>query len=487
MTKHFFDFFRSSTIASIIVLLSGCANIPDLGPLLHPRNDLTISNQLQEDINEADVIPQYLWWDKYGDDQLSSLISLGLNQSFSLAEARARILAAQGNAQKIGAKLWPVIGADASIQKSRQSYNNGIPADFVTKGFNDTGRGVLTFDYELDFWGKNKKALEASISEVRATELEERQAKIILTTSIASTYANLARLYNELDAAEKTVKVRKKTLELFSDRYRNGLENNSVIESSKSNLSLANADVASIEEAIDLTKNALTSLLGSQPDKAIKITRPSLKIMTTIKTPTEINVDLIARRPDVQASILRIKAMNKWVDIARIGFYPNINLSAFIGQQSLGLDSFFKNGSLIGSVGPAIHLPIFESTKLAGYYRSARAKYNQAIAQYNNTIVTSLREVADAVTSQKYLASRIKSTKAAVNNSKKAYDLIRKRYTGGLATYLEVLRAEDQLIASRRSLATLNTRAFTLDIALIKALGGGYQQDKDQNKSGETK
>ncbi len=466
-----------------VILLYGCANIPDLGSILYPRNDLTISNQLQEDINEVDVIPQYLWWDKYGDEQLSSLIKTGISQSINLAEAKSRVLASQGMAQQFGAKLLPIIGADASIQKSRQSYNNGVPASFVTKGFNSTGRAVLTFDYELDFWGKNKKALSAALSNLEVTHLEEKQAKIILTTSIASTYANLARLYNELTAGENTVEVRRKTLELFLDRYHNGLENKSVIESSKSNLFLAESDVSSIKESIDLTKNALVALIGSKPEKALEITKPSLEIMTTIKVPKEVNVDLIARRPDVQAAILRIEASSEWVDIARIGFYPNINLTAFIGHQSLGLGSFFENGSLVGSVGPAIHLPIFESTRLQGAYRTASAKYNEAIAQYDNTIITSLREVADAITSQKYLSSRIKSIKKAVESSKEAYNLILNRYNGGLATYLEVLQSEDQLITSRKFLAALNTRAFTLDIALIKALGGGYQQ----NKPGETK
>jgi NodT family efflux transporter outer membrane factor (OMF) lipoprotein len=466
-----FNISFKNKLASLLLLLSNCT-VPDLGPEALPREDL-IAYKSQS--SSQYLYPKQEWWKFYNDPQLNQLIEEGLSQSPSIDNAVARIQKANAQANMAGASLYPSITADGGVSKYRQSYNNGVPPAFVPKGFRNTGKATVNFDYELDFWDKNSDNLVAASSDIEAEKLMLEQAKIILSTSIAAAYANLAQYYAELDVVKETVSVRAQTHKLFEKRFKNGLENESSVEQAKSNHAAAEADLAAIEETIELTHNSLAALIGATPGSALKITRPSLDGINFIGVPTVIPADLISRRPDIMAAQLTLEAAASRINVAKSGFYPNINLTGYIGQQSLGLDTFMKSTSLIGAFGPAIHLPIFDGGLLEGQYRGARANYDSSLANYESAIIQALREVADAITSHRALDLRIKKTTASLRAAERAYQISKNRYEGGLSTYLEVLRVEDSLIASRRAMAQIKARAFILDVALAKALGGGFK------------
>jgi NodT family efflux transporter outer membrane factor (OMF) lipoprotein len=191
--------------------------------------------------------------------------------------------------------------------------------------------------------------------------------------------------------------------------------------------------------------------------------------------PATLSAELVGRRPDLVAARLRAEAAAKRIDVAQAQFYPNVNLSAFIGAQSLELDMLTKNGSDIGSIGPAITLPIFDGGRLRGRLRGAEADYAEAVANYEKTLVQALQEVADAAVSQRALSPQLELIEAAVASAEEAWRVQNERYEGGLANYLEVLNAEDYLLANQRTRTDMTTRSLTLDIALQRALGGGYQ------------
>jgi NodT family efflux transporter outer membrane factor (OMF) lipoprotein len=191
--------------------------------------------------------------------------------------------------------------------------------------------------------------------------------------------------------------------------------------------------------------------------------------------PADIPAQLIGRRPDVVAARATAEAAADRIRVAHAAFYPDINLSGLIGLQSLGLSNLFKSGSDYGSVGPAISLPIFDGGRLRANKRGAEAQYAQAVAQYDGTLVTALQEIADAVSSRTELSRRLADAQAAQDAARAAWEVSNNRYRGGLATALDVLDAEDILITARRTTAALQTRAFTLDVALVRALGGGFQ------------
>jgi NodT family efflux transporter outer membrane factor (OMF) lipoprotein len=247
------------------------------------------------------------------------------------------------------------------------------------------------------------------------------------------------------------------------------------VRQAESREAAARADLEAADESIALQRHSLAALIGAGPDRGLAIARPASGLFRGQQLPATLAAELLGRRPDLAAARLRAEAAGKRIDVAQAQFYPNINLTAFVGAQSLGLDLFAKSGSGIAGIGPAINLPIFRGGQLQGQYRVARADYDAAVASYDATLSQALREVADAVSSQASLTPQLEQRRLALQTADEAYRVSQNRYQGGLANYLDVLNTEDTVIASRRSLASLEARRFSLDIALIKALGGGYQ------------
>lgn len=459
---------KSVFSALIAVILSGCAIAPDLGGPRAPRADLAFNQSCSS-------VATQNWWTIYKDPQLDALINEGLAASPTIEQAAASIQKADAYAMQAGAAALPSVTADVSFQKYKQSYNMGVPASVVPHGFQDLSKAGLTFAYDFDFWGRNKEMLNAVLSEREAAQLEAEHTKIIISTSIAAAYVQLAQLYSELDEAKESVNVRFKTVNLFEKRHKNGLENEGGVKQAIANHASAEAEVAAIEELVNLTCNQLAALVGATPERSRSIKRPVLSNVRPFGDVSSLPADLIARRPDIGGSKLKLEAAAARINVARTGFYPNINFAATIGQQSLSLDKFTRSGSFASTIGPAIHLPVFMSKYLEGAYQDAYADYNAAVAAYESTIIQALHEVADALTSQKALAIRLDKTKTAMHAAEQAYSVINNRYKGGLATYLEVLRAEDILILARRATTNIESRVFTLDVALVKSMGGGFQ------------
>jgi NodT family efflux transporter outer membrane factor (OMF) lipoprotein len=190
--------------------------------------------------------------------------------------------------------------------------------------------------------------------------------------------------------------------------------------------------------------------------------------------PPGVTTDLIGRRPDVVAARERVEATASRIKVARADFFPAINLSALVGFQSLGLSNLLSSGSTFGQVGPAVTLPIFRGGALSGAYRGARATYDEAVAAYDRSVLTAYQEAADAVTAQQSVARRMVDARAALASSNQAYDIARRRYQGGLSNYLDVLTIEDRVVQAQTAVAQLEAAARSADVALVRALGGGF-------------
>lgn len=414
------------------------------------------------------------WWTSYGDPQLAALIAEGLRNSPDAAAAAARFRKAAGYAQQAGAALLPRLDVQAKASEDKQSYNQGFPKEFVPKGWLDNGRVALDASFDIDLWGKNRAALAAATSDEKAAQIDYSQAALMLTTGIANAYADLARLYAERDIQQGALDIRTATRKLVNDRVNSGLDTRGELRQSESGLSAARVDLAAADEAIALRRNQIAALIGAGPDRGLAITRPALATFAARGVPAGVTTDLIGRRPDIASARARTEAAASRIKVARADFFPAISLSALVGVQSLGLSNLLKSDSSFGSAGPAVSLPIFHGGALRGQYRGARASYDEAVANYDKTVLDAYREVADAVTSQRMLGARLTDARAALAASEEAYAIARKRYEGGLSTYLDVLTAEERLLQTRQMAAELETRAFTLDVALVRALGGGF-------------
>lgn len=464
------------TLASVLLgstLLAGCASVPHLGAVPQPRSTASFAaarTMAHLPVVEASPAPD--WWRAYGDAQLSALIEDGLRGAPSVEMAAARLRAAQGSRQQANAALLPSLDAKGNVAEAKQSYHNGIPAEFVPKGWNDTGGTSIDLSFDLDLWGKNRAALRAATSDTVAAALDVQEARLVLSTNIASAYADLAQQYAERDVEETAIRSRLDSQSLVADRFTTGLDTKAELKQADAAVPSARADLAATDEMIALTRNRLAALLGEGPDRGLAIARPTV-IVQARGIPADVTTDLIGRRPDVAAARARVQSAADRIRVARADFYPAVSLSALAGFESLGLTNLFKGGSTYGNAGPAISLPIFHGGAIAGQYRTARATYDEAVATYDSSVAGAFHDVADAVTSQSMLAERLAQSRQALADAEEGYAVAKLRYQGGLSTYLTVLNAEDSVLQNRRTVADLEARAFTLDVALVRALGGG--------------
>jgi NodT family efflux transporter outer membrane factor (OMF) lipoprotein len=461
------------SILMAALLTSACATLPaPTGPRVAKAPDAYAATQTLS----ADAVawPVDTWWKAYGDAQLDGLVDEALVGSPTLAQAEARLRRAQALASQAKAAQLPSVTANGGVERSKQSYNNGIPPDFVPQGYNNYGNLSLNFDWELDFWGKNRAAVAAATSEAKAAQADAAQARLMLATSVAAAYADLGRLYAERDVAERSVALRQETLDLVSNRVTNGLDTRGELRQAQAGPPAARADLAAVDEQIAQTRNALAALLGAGPDRGLSIARPSIANLKPFGLPANLAADLIGRRPDVVAAKWRAEASRRRIGQAKAAFYPNINLAAAIGTQALHLDKLFDSGSDVGSVGPAISLPIFEGGRLRANLRVAEADRDGAVAAYDDAVTQALRDVADVAASERALATRLSESRAALAANEDGYRIAKLRYQGGLSTYQNVLIAEQAVLTQRRVVADLDSRALALDVALVRALGGGF-------------
>jgi NodT family efflux transporter outer membrane factor (OMF) lipoprotein len=463
---------RSSRAAllSLMLLTSACASVPNLGPKPMPRaaGDYASTKSLAG--NSAEW-PGDGWWKTYGDAQLNQLIGEGLAGSPDLEAAAARFRRAEGLAQAAGAKLLPTIDAGASVSEVNPSNNLGMP---MYSGFKEVGNAGLSFSFDLDLWGKNRAALRAAKKDADGASFDAQEARLLLTTGIAATYADLTALYAQRDSLESALDIRTQSLKLVKDRVDVGLDNDSALRLAEARIPQTKAELAATDEAIMLNKHALAALAGEGPDRALSIGRPAPATLQAQRVPAGASTDLIGRRPDIAAARARVEAAANRIKEARAAFYPSVSISALAGFSSLGLSNMFLGGSAFSSITPAISLPIFHGGSLQGQYRGRRGEYDESVALYDKQVIEAFHETADVVTSQNALVDRLAQSRSALASYEQALELARLRYKQGLSTYLDVLIAQESVVSARLVVAQLETRAFTLDVQLVRALGGGF-------------
>lgn len=418
--------------------------------------------------------PSDTWWNRYQDTQLNALIAEALQDSPSLQIADARLKQAQGIARQIGAVKQVQAGVGASASETRVSKGYQMPPYLVPDGWNDYGTLTTNFSYDLDFWGKNKATVAAASSDYAASQAENATAHLMIAISVANAYVELARLYADQAAVSDSFNIRSKTVKLLQQRFDNGLETKGSVSQAKAIAAGVEAELLGINEAIALQKNLLASLLGKGPDRGLTISRPALSLTQSFGLPENAGLGIVGRRADITAARWRAQAAGERIGVAKADFYPDVKLSGFLGFQAFGLDNLLKTDNHAGSVGAAIYLPIFAKDRLEGGLTAAEGDYEAAVATYNAALTNALKEIADAVTSTQALGGQIAKVRQSVNAAEEAYRIANNRYQGGLATYLNVLTAEDALVAGKRRLVNLQSRAYFLDLALVHALGGGY-------------
>jgi len=454
-----------------MLLATACAAVPILGSRPVPSAATDYPSVQSFSAARSDW-PADAWWKKYGDPQLDRLIGEGIAGSPDLAAAAARFRTAQGLAQQAGSALLPSLDAGGSVDYQKQSENLGRP---VPGGWNATGTAAVSLNFDLDLFGKHRAALRAARKDAEGARFDVEESRLLLTTGIASAYADLAALYAQRDSLAQALDIRQQTYRFVKGRYDAGLETIDSVRQAEARIPQTRGDLAATDEAIMLDKHALAALVGQGPDRALTIGRPMVSALQAQGIPADASINLIGRRPDVAAARTRVEAAAERIKEARAAFYPNINIGALIGLQSLGLGSLFDSGSKFASVTPAVTLPLFHGGALQGQYRGRRGQYDEAVALYDGQVIQALRETADTLTSERQLVDRLGQSRSALAAYEDALRVARGRYEQGLTTYLTVLTAEESVVSARLAVAQLETRSFTLDVQLVRALGGGFQ------------
>ena len=456
--------------------LGGCA--PDLGPapVVKPISAYASAQSLAA---PAADWPADAWWSAYGDPQLDALEAQALAGSPDLAVAAARVRQAQAAVEQQGAAGKPQVAANGSIQTHKQSLNEGFPASFkgfIPAGYHTQTNATLDLEWDLDFFGANRARFAAATSAADAALADQAAARLQLSTNVAAAWAELARLYADRDAAVEAVRVRSQTSELVGRRLQNGLETRGELATAQGGVPAAQAEVEALDRAILQQRHAMAALIGAGPDAGLALPRPKPLATRAFGLPADVAVDLVGRRPDLTAARLLAQAAASRTQAAQRDFYPNVTLGGSYGLASLGIDKFTQTpDSIVGTLGPALRLPIFSLGRLEGAYRGQRGAYDEAVASYDRTLANALRDVADAATGVTSLQAQLASARSALASDEEAYRVAQLRYTGGLSPYLNVLTVENTLIAQRRTVADLEGQAAGVDVALVRALGGGFR------------
>ncbi|HEY0766633.1 MAG TPA: efflux transporter outer membrane subunit, partial [Steroidobacteraceae bacterium] len=381
-------------LATLAASLGGCVGRSDWKPAsrLEPQA-LSAQQALAGARLDAAAWPADLWWHSYGDPQLDALIAEALAGSPTLEIAQARLRAAQAQAIAAGGARAPAAALDAETTRQRYPAHGLFPPPFAGS-YSTEARVALDFSFDLDFWGHNRALLAAARSGVQTADADRAAARLALAVAVVRAYVQLDLWYALLDVSNDNLKQQTAILELTQQRVAAGLENTARVKQSEGNLALTRAGVAAVQASVELARNQLADLVGSGPDRGQRLQRPQLAAPVSIALPSALPADLLARRPDVAAARAQVDAAAHGVAAAEADFYPNVNLTAFAGLQSIGLSQLFDASDRIVGAGPALHLPVFNRGGLRGALQTQQAQLDQSVGQYNQTLLDAVREVA---------------------------------------------------------------------------------------------
>jgi NodT family efflux transporter outer membrane factor (OMF) lipoprotein len=456
-------------VASVLVMaLAGCVSPRGIDPSAKLVAPATLGADAA-----APVAPVAAdWWRSFDDPVLDDLIARATAGNPSLRIAAARSARAAANVSAADAARAPLVTGSGDATRQRFSENSLYPPP-LAGSVQNTATLQLNGYWELDLFGRNRAQLEAAIGAERAAIADADAAHVLLAVNVARTYVQLARLVEQRDVLQRALAQREETYSLTNQRVSAGLDTAVELRQSEGQRPETRQQIEATDEQIALARHALAALLAEPPQRFDTLA-PRISSLRPIAIPDTVPADLVGRRADIVAARWRVEAAAGDVAAQRAEFYPNVNLTAFIGLSTLGLDRLLRAGSEQWGVGPAISLPIFDAGRLRAALRGRTADLDTAVEIYNGTLVDAIHDVADQISSSQSVVRQQREQDAAQASAEAAYDLATQRYRAGIGSYLTVLAAETNVIAQRRLTTDLRARAIDSQVLLVRALGGGY-------------
>ncbi|MGH8782710.1 efflux transporter outer membrane subunit [Paraburkholderia sp.] len=437
--------------------------------------------------------PTTNWVASFGDPQLVALVDETCANSPDIDIANARIAAAQAQLETFGAASGLGGTVAANALKARLPRVDGaanvnyagttIPIDLFSDPWVSPASVIGAAHYDLDLWGRNRAITRSLVAERDAARVDAQQARLALVTTLVTLYGQLDADYASRDLVVQKQQDEQRRDAILQNRMTRGLDTGYDAQTARARQADLALQLQQADDTITQVRLQIGVLTGNGPERGLKLTRPAFAASgaTALPLPANLPLDLLGRRPDIVAARLRVAAAEGRIDAARARFYPNIDLIGAAGFSSLNIGSLFSSSSALFAIGPALSLPIFERPQLRAQLHGDQANADAMIGLYNKTLDTALGEVARSIATVRSADAQITLQEQAVAARTRVAWIADERHKRGLLPEEQVLSARLALADEQLRLVSLHAQRRDAKIALIRALGGGFDYDIKEN------
>lgn len=461
---------RIVTAVALGLVLAGCTLGPDYRRPAVPTPGVWRDGQPAPDPVSLADLP---WWELFEDEELRGLVQAALEANNDLRIAVTRVDQARAQLGVTRAAQFPEINAGASATTNRISDNirprgQGGETDLLST--------TADLAFEIDLWGRLRRATEAARADLLASEETRRAVVMTLVSDVGSAYLQLRELDAELETTRRNVASRRQSLQIVRDRFDAGLTSVLDLRQAEAELASTAAQIPDLERQVAQTENQLSILLGRNPG-GISRGRPLTGQTFPPAVPAGLPSALLERRPDIRQSEQGLVAANARIGVAKAAFFPQISLTGFFGVESVALSSLFTGPSRIWQFGPTVTLPIFNAGRNRANLALIEAQQREALIRYGQAIQQAFREAEDALVAHRKAREALVEQEAAVRASQEALTVAELRYTSGLTGYLDVLDAQRTLLAAEIAQSRTLLSQLVAVVQLYRALGGGWESE----------
>jgi multidrug efflux system outer membrane protein len=466
----------ASILAAVaIASLSGCAVGPN-----YKRPAVSAPQEYRRaasDTNTSIVSQSFAdlgWWEMFKDPQLTAYIAEALTNNWDIRIAASRVLQAEANLSIVRSQFFPTINAGGDIFTTRVSRKGATSLPPGVNPQRNYGDVFLSMSaYEIDLWGRIRRANEAARAQLLANIDAQRAVRQTLVAEVATAYLDLLEFDLELDIARRSYDARTNSLELTRSRESGGVAGKQDVYQAEILVHTAEAAIADILRQIEQGENQFCILLGRNPGHIARGTKLTAQAMRA-DVPAGLPSSLLERRPDLRAAEQQLIAANADIGQAKAAFYPTLALTGLYGHQSIALSDLFTGATRTWQFGPAITMPLFTGGRLRGNLKLARARFQESLNIYQQRIQDAFREVSDALIAYQRTQEFRQKQEERTLAHRAAADMANVRYEGGVTSYLEVLYNEQELFNAELSLAQGRRNELQSVVELYRSLGGGW-------------
>lgn len=468
---------RSVLVGVMVGVLAGCTVGPD-----YQRPGVKVPAQFRgaasdsRDLSGADSIADLGWWQVMKDPQLQAYLREALTNNWDLQMAAARVLQAQAAARVTRSGYFPAVGAGANWQTTRVSERgpSPVPSGYSPQQeFGEVYGGMAS--YEVDLWGRLRRANEAARAQLLASEAAAATVRQTLVAEVASGYLGLLELDYELEIGQRTYVARTNSLALTTAREQGGVASMQDVRQAQILVATAEATIADTRRRIEQQENALNGLLGRNPGPVARGAGFEGQQLE-LSVPPGLPASLLERRPDLRVAEEGLVAANADIGQAKAAFYPKVTLTGMYGYQTVALGDLFNAPARMWQFGPSVSVPVFTGGALKGNLAGARARFSEAVGQYQKSVQQAFREVSDSLVAYQRTREFRVHQEERTQAHRGATELANVRYEGGVTSYLEVLYNEQELFTAELGLAQARLNELLSVVTLYRALGGGWQE-----------